>query len=199
MADFGPVINYYLSGRRPNFAPLVELKLRDGAKRFWDGGYDLPTAGKVWQNAKGALVNIDGIGIRRDISADYLTFTFSMAKESGLGAEMWSMAHSADVAQYRRRPAIVYLAFFDSDWQLLAEPYAFKAGMMMAMPFDDQRDGGGRLQQVHLKCVNIFCWRSGTHTDPYYSDRAQQMRFPGDRGLQFIQSLQRVLYRSPWR
>lgn len=199
MSDFGTVIDAYLAGQRPKCCLLLELKFRDGAKRYWCGGYPLSTIGKIWENTKD-WVGAEGLGQSAMFSNTTMTLTFSMATESGAGSDMWAMAHSADVGQYRRKLAIVYLTFFDENWQLLAEPFAWQAGMMMAMPFDDKRDGdNGRLAQVKIQANSIFCWRNGTHNDPYYSDRTQQVRFPGDKGLQYLPSLPAIQYPVPWR
>lgn len=199
MSDFTAVINAYLSGRRPKFCPLLELRFRDGVKRYWSGGYPLPTSGKLWTSTND-LVAIDGVGQSATLSNSAMTFTFSMATQSGAGSEMWAMAHSDDVGQYRRKLAVLYVAFFDENWQILAEPYAWQAGLMMAMPFDDVRDGDtGRTARVKIQANSIFCWRNGTHNDPYYSDRTQQSKYPGDKGLQYLTSLQRAQYKAPWR
>ena len=194
MAAFDSVIAAYLKGNVVNLAPLVEFRFRDAPQYLWGGEWSFTSGGKKWSGTKnGVVTGIDGLDQAATLESSTMTFTLS-----GVDPDIMALARSEDRAAYVGRIAIVYLQFFDTDWQPMADPWALKAGIMGTMAISRTNTEKGSTVSVALPANNIFYGR-GVAPAAYYTDRDQKLRHPGDRGLEFITDLQDYSYPVPWR
>ncbi len=197
MSDFGATINAYLQGRQVNMRPLALFDFRDGEEPLWGGEYDLTVGGRTWRGL-GNIASVEGLDQAATLESSAMTFTLSGVEKPGADLSFLALAVSSDKANYVRRLVTVYLQFFDEMWQALDEPFALKAGFMGQASVSRARAGYGYVRTISLPAYNIFLGRG---VAPYstYTDRDQQKRFPGDKGLQFIPSLQAKQIPVPWR
>lgn len=197
MADFGSTINAYLAGRKVNMRPLVLFDFRDGEEALWGGEYDLTVGGRTWRGLSN-IASVDGLDQAATYESSAMTFTLSGVEKPGADLSFLAIAVSSDRENYVRRLATVYMQFFDDDWQALDEPFALKAGFMGQASVSRVRAGDGYVRTISMPAYNIFLGRG---VAPYstYTDRDQQKRFPGDKGMQFIPSLQQTQIPVPWR
>lgn len=197
MADFGATINAYLAGRHVNMRPLVLFDFADGEQALWQGEYDLTSGGKTWKGM-GGIASMDGLDAAATLESSAMTFTLSGVEPTDAPVSFAAIAKNSDRSNYVRRLVTVYIQFFDEDWQPLDDPFAIKAGLMSNMTMSRSRANNGFLRTISLTANNIFYGR-GVAPSAYYTDRDQQTRYPGDKGLQFIPSLQNKQIPVPWR
>lgn len=195
--DFDPVIDAYLAGKVVNVVPAAKFDFATGAQYLWNGRFNFSLGSVTWQGVK-TLVNIDGL--EDAVGTDAADMNFAL---SGADSDLMAIAVSEDRADYVRRMVIVYLIFFDADWQPLIAPYALKAGFMNDMQLSKLPVTGsdgqvtGWTRTITLPVSNLFSGR-GVPANAFWTDRDQQARFPGDTGLDFIQQLQTTSIPVPW-
>lgn len=198
MSDFSATIEAYLAGRTVNMRPLALFDFTSGEEAWWGGEYDLVSGGKTWKGLS-RWVSVDGLDQSATLDSSAMTFTLS-----GVEDVVLSLIKSANRENYVRRLVILYLQFFDADWQPLDDPYALKAGLMDDMQISRQQvvaDNGSVTwnRTVKLPAQNIFFGR-GVAPYSLWTDRDQQKRHPGqnDKGLQFLPVLQDTDIPVPW-
>lgn len=114
----------------------------------------------------------------------------SIAEDSELQAQGVSMELSgvdtANIAiafnqQYQGRPATVWLGFLDSSYSLIADPVLAFKGLM-----DNQIIKLGQEGVIKLN-VEDFRANWDRPRERRYNNEDQQDRFPGDKGLEFVE------------
>lgn len=196
MPYFPETIQAYLSGRKVNMVPLALFDFRDGEVAVWTGPYPLTVGGREWTGL-GAIVSVDGLNQAATLESSEMTFILS-----GVDLSILAVATSADRANYVSRLVTVFIQFFDEDWQPLDSPYALKAGLMDDMRITRSQSVGEDgsvvvVRTITLTAQNLFYGR-GIAPYSLYTDRDQQLRFPGDKGMQFIPELQDKDIPAPW-
>jgi hypothetical protein len=167
-----------LAGREVRYTLLVRFDFTTETKRVFLGFGTLEAGGYQWAGI-GELVSVDGLSSRADTAAEPMTFNLS-----GISADLLAKAReSAD--EVKGNPCSTYLQFFDSDWQALDDPLPLRGGIMDTLRYDAT---GPDQRALTLSAEGIFASR---RSPPFgrYTDRDQNARFPGDRGLEFIPSL----------
>lgn len=158
--------------------PLVffEGHFLDGVLRLWSGIGTLSWDDQEWYGA-GDLGRITQLPDAAGLEAQ------SMKVElRGVDLENISLALS-QVKQ--RNPAHIYVGFADKDWNVIPNPYHAFSGMMDVPQITED----GKTVSISLtlesraKRILQKKERRRTHED-------QQIRFPGDRGLEYVASLQ---------
>lgn len=177
--DFSATIKAQLAGERVRVDALVEFSFVSQTIRLWNGSGTLPTAdGKSWEGIAG-IGRIDGLEQSVDGTAPEQTFTLS-----GVDARFAALAKgSAD--EYYRRPVAVYLQFFDDDWQTLDNPFAISLRHMERLKATRTQSDEGFVYTVSITAETPFTTRRRPPFS-YYTDRDQQLRFPGDRGCEEV-------------
>jgi hypothetical protein len=168
-----------IAGRALRAALLIEFEFQSSTERIWPGNYTLTTPDdKTWR-AVGVLVSVDGLRTRVDLAAEALTF-----KISGVDAAMIAIARQgADEA--KGYSCNVYLQFFNESWEILDSPILLKSAIMDQINY---RTVGPTQRDITLTAESIFVARNYAPY-AYYTDRDQNARFPGDRGLELIGSM----------
>lgn len=208
--SFSETVKAYLEGRKVNFRLLVAFDFRDGVERVWGGEYALTSGGETWKGL-GRITNIEGLDQEAGLESSVMTFTLSGVELPGADLSYLAIATSEDRSNYVDRLVTVYIQFFEIEddppnnryeWHPLDDPYAIKAGIMTGVTVSRSRvqtkQGQGVLRTVSLQANNIFYGRSVAR-GAFYTDRDQQIRAPGDKGMQFIVALQDREIEVPWR
>lgn len=159
-------------------ATLFEFEFLSQTLRFWDGVRSLTTAdARVWQGS-GSVISASGLEHRPRMGAAPATFTMS-----GVQNELIQFA-AGNQQEVVGRPCAVFIQFLSSDYTPLDNPVAIWAGNMETLRF---RAGFGE-QTISLTAETLFVKRIRA---PYgfMTDRDQQVRYPGDTGMQFFPML----------
>lgn len=168
-----------LAGRTVRVSQLVFLDFASEPQRLWLGHGQLVAGGFTWSGL-GELGSISGIESPLGGTAPVTTLALS-----GVKPELVAAARDAS-AEVKGRAAIVYLQFFDEDWQPLDAPYAVMTGIMdrisVAAPDAETRT-------VSVTVEWLFTRRA---IPPFgmLSDRDQKGLYPGDRGLEQMTAMQ---------
>ncbi len=187
-----PDVVTLLSQRALRVAHLVQFDFLTTPKYLWNGFHDLTTGGHTYQGLR-KLGAIDGLEDQADMTATQLKFTLS-----GVDAVVLALAIGEDRDEYVGRMVTVWLQFFDSDWQKKGDPIARAAGIIDGIEISRARDqDGASIRTLTLTAENIFYGR-GIPPAGNYTDRDQQFRFPGDRGLSFVNEVQNTVIQVPW-
>lgn len=183
---FSETVAAAMAGRKVLCAPLVFMDFVDAPRRWWPGFGDLVAGGQTWQGT-GAMISMDGLEADYGTAANAMTFTLS-----GVDAEIVTLARNAS-DRVKGRRVYVYLQFFDEDWQTLDSPDVVKVGVMDQMRYIAD---GPSTRQVIVTAEGLW---SGRNRPAYglYTDRDQNARFAGDRGLEQIADLASKTVRWP--
>lgn len=184
-----PVIETYLSGNNPRNAHLVEFCFKTQARRVWNGNYQLTAGGHVWfpLNKLGSIEGIDDPGI---LESQEMRFTVSGVDTRFL--ELFTMVSAEAKEEYVGRHVRVYLQFFDEEWQKLGDPVARAFGLMSTIGVSArpvESDGVSYIQRVIAISADNFLANRRSPRASFYTHLDQQLRSPGDRGLQHISDL----------
>lgn len=167
-----------LAGRTVRAATLLLLEWVSSTSRVWLGNGTLDAGGEEW-GGTGTFVSLDGMTHRNDLSAVSSTITLS-----GVDSDMVVLARTS-AAEAKGRPATVFIQFFDDDNQTLDDPIAIHSGLMDVVSYKAKSETE---REISVSVEGVFAAR-GSAPFAYYTDRDQQARFPGDRGMEEIASL----------
>lgn len=201
MGYFPETIAAALAGRTVARARLVHFDFSVSPRRTWEGIGPLvtsnPTVGQpdlTWEGT-GELVAISDLEAPTNLNAPQATFTVS-----GVDERMMLRAANAR-EQVKDRLVRVYLQFFEiapqdatrPAWSLLDRPFAIWTGRMDTMIFDESE----QRSTITLTAESRFV-RRRRPAFGLYTDRDQQSRFPGDRGLEQVAALASKTIRWPF-
>ncbi len=194
MGYFPQAIAAKLAGRTVAASLLCFMDFRVTPRRWWMGFGDLEAGGYTWQGM-GELIQIDGLEQPIGTVAPKTTFQLS-----GVDPTVVKLAKKAS-DRVKDRRCRVYLQYFDitpddasvAPWSLLDEPFAIWSGMMDQLTYSGQ---GPSQRGVTQSAESLWTNRS---RPPFglWSDRDQNARFPGDRGLEQVPSLVKKQARWP--
>jgi len=158
---------------------LVYLGFASGPIRVALSDWSVSASGADWQ-ALGKLGSVSGIEIPANGTAPVTTLTLS-----GVDPALVPKAlNSSD--EVKGRPCAIYVQFKDADWQNLDSPYALFVGTMDQMTISGQ---GIETRTIEVTVEWLFT-RRAIPPFGYLSDRDQKSLYPGDRGLEFVSSMQ---------
>lgn len=186
MGFFSETLAAHLAGREIGAALLVHMDFRGNERRWWTGNGDVTLGGHDWRGT-GTLIQIQGLEQPVGTSAPKTTFSIS-----GVDATAVQMARQAS-DQVKDRRVRVFINFWDvTDWAPLDSPYALWTGRMDQMSYS--ADGPSQ-RSISLTAETLWVNR---RLPPYglFTDRDQNARFPGDRGLEQVVNL--VAKTSRW-
>lgn len=194
MGYFPQAIAAKLADRQIAASLLCFMDFRVTPRRWWMGFGTLEAGGHSWQGM-GELIQIEGLEQPIGTVAPKTTFQLS-----GIDATVVSLARNAS-DRVKDRRCTVYLQFFDitpndasvAPWTLLDAPFAIWSGKMDQMTYSAQ---GPAQRSVTLTAESLWTNR---HRPVFglWSDRDQNARFPGDRGLEQVPSLVKKQVRWP--
>lgn len=177
--QFSAAAKAQLAGSLVRVDVLAELQFASGTVRLWNGFGPLQTLdGKSWLGTA-AMGDISGLSQSLNGSAPPLNVSLSGVDST------FALKAKAEAAEYFNRPLVVYLQFFDENWQCLDNPYGLTMARMtnITSKMDDGPDG--KVYSVSLTAETPFAVRRRPKFG-YYTDRDQQLRHPGDRGLERV-------------
>lgn len=164
-----------LAGKnRVSVATLYEFKFASSTRRFWNGLGYLTAGGEEWQGA-GKIISISSMEQARGMTAPQASFTLTGASD-----DLIAFAANSE-AEVKGYPCAVYLQFLGGPFQTLDDPIAIWTGVMDLMSFR----AGVRNQSITLTAESLFDRRARAPFG-YMTDTDQQMRWPGDRGMEFM-------------
>lgn len=188
-------IQTLLEGRTVRCAHLVEFCFAGQARRLWNGNYKITAGGHDWFGIR-KLGSIEGLDDDGALQSSELKFTVS-----GVDTRLLAMAVSENRAGYIGEIAKVWLCFFDEDWQVIQDdgnPVARAAGIIDGVEVSRQpMEGGGTQRIITLTAQNIFYARNIPPAS-FFTNRDQDIRFPGDRGLSYVGDLVETNIPFPW-
>src|SRR5579884_406727 len=180
---FSATVAALLAGKKLNAALLFTATFTDGTvMRLWTGVGDLNLGGTVYQGA-GRLIAMDGLDASIGTTAPTATF-----KMSGVDAAIAALAVAERDLIVGAEIDIAVQIFGDgavaAEWQPVDAPVGLGAWIGDQLTFD--RTTAAR--SITLSALNYFASRSRPQGS-YYSERDQQLRYPGDSGGKFMASL----------
>lgn len=194
MGFFPATIAAKLAGREVSAALLCHMDFRLEPKRWWTGFGPLDAGGQTWLGT-GELIQIDGLEQPIGTVAPKTTFQLS-----GIDPSLVTLARQAS-DRVKDRRCTVYLQFFDltpddasvQPWSTLDQPFAVWSGMMDQMSYSAQ---GPAQRSITLTAESLWTNRRRPAYG-LYTDRDQNARFPGDRGLEQVVDLVNKTIRWP--
>jgi hypothetical protein len=153
---------------------FVELMFDDGAVRFHSELGDITWGGNTFTGA-GRLGSISAVEEESELSRSPLTMTLS-----GLPTDLLSVLLNQ---HYQGRQATVYLGYLDlTANQLVDDPFVLHRGRM-----DTPQVEQGETLSISLSVESRFAaW--DRPVSRRYNNADQQSLYPGDRGLEFVES-----------
>lgn len=188
MGLFPETIARGLAGGKVECANLVRFDFASETMRLWrDPGILETRDGAKWQGIgrMGAMT-----GIEQAVNGEAPVASFTL---SGIDADIMRLARDEFEAEVRGRMVRVYIQFFGVDdpddpgnQRCLDLPYPIWGARMLQPTFAMNRDSGER--SVTITAESLFSLRSRPR-HAMYTDRDQQHRFPGDKGFEFVGTL----------
>lgn len=151
----------------------VELEFTSGTLRFWNGYGDLTVNGDTYTGS-GDLLGISAIEETAEIGAKGATVTMS-----GIPSYLLSIALAEN---YRNRTASIYVGTIDG---ATVESYKIFSGRMDMMDLEEQGETCAISLQIENKLIDLE--RSRVRR---YTSEDQKALYSGDKGFEFVNSLQ---------
>lgn len=161
---------------------LAWLDFLSGETRLWSGVGNLEWNDETWQGI-GTLGRVSTVEETMELRATGMTLQLSGVKAENISDVV------AEPIQGRK--AKVYLGFLDEDFALVTDPIVIFDGRMDTVEIID----GGPTATITLLVENRLRDLERARTRRY-TDADQQARFPNDKGLEYVPSLQEI--DIPW-
>lgn len=168
-----------MAGGIVRVALLAEFRFATATLRAWEGLSKLKTLDDHQWDGVGQMADVSGLS--QSVNATAPALTLSM---SGVDADFAAKA-KAESDEYYNRAVVPYLQFFDEDWACLDNPYPITLGRMTNITARKESSAGGPTYTVTLTAESPFATRRRPRFG-FWTDRDQQQRFPGDRGLERV-------------
>lgn len=173
-ADFLAAIES--SGVRP--AIFVEANFTSGPLYAWTGLGSIDWNGHTWLGV-GSLGSISTIEEGADVNAKGITIGLSGIDPTIL---------TGVVSEFRTGlPVTVYFGLFDADMTLIADPVISFQGRMDQPTLNVD----GQSASISINCENRLL-DMNVSVERRYTNEDQQLDYPGDRGFEFVNSIQEV-------
>jgi hypothetical protein len=154
----------------PFFA--IDLEFDSGTLRLWTGNGDRDIDGETYIGA-GTFLQVSDLQETAEIQAAGATLTLS-----GIPSELLSLALTEP---YQQRPARIYFGLI-ADADDMVEVFTARMDQMVI-------DEGPETSTIQLTVENVLVDLERPRV-ARYTNADQQSRFPGDRGLEFVESVQ---------
>ncbi|MBI1207256.1 MAG: hypothetical protein GC191_08200 [Azospirillum sp.] len=167
-------------------ALLAELQFASGTTRAWTGVGTLTWNGEDWLGV-GTFGRVSTVTETLDLKAVGARFELS-----GIPGDLVASMVGEPL---QGKKALLYLAFFDEDWQLIPDPVLLFRGFMDSCELQD----GGQTATIALNAENRLADLARARVRRY-TDADQQAEYPGDLGFAYVASMQdlQILWgRSP--
>jgi hypothetical protein len=161
---------------------LAWLDFVSGTKRLWSGIGNLIWDGQTWEGT-GDFGRVSSIEETIELRAAGMALQLSGVDTDDLTEVI------AEPIQGRR--AKVYIGFRDANFQLVSDPIVIFDGRMDTIEIVD----GGSTATITMNVENRLRDLDRARVRRY-TDACQQSRYPGDKGLEYVPSLQEI--DIPW-
>jgi len=159
---------------------LVEMQFLSGTSRVTNWSHNLVWAGYTWLGL-GSVLNVSQITETERLEYPALELGLNIANSAQLALALGT------VAEYRRRPIILYRGVLDDELRVVGDPEVAWSGEMdqCRVKTGNGEDDGGA---IALRCE--IAGRDNRAAQSLRLNNAQQQaRFPGDTGLSRIEQL----------
>jgi len=155
---------------------LCEFAFDSGTVRLWNGIGDIVWGGNTYTGA-GTLLGVSDYEETSLLEAKNFTFTLS-----GISSSILSLAFNEN---YQGRLVNLYLGALTTAGALISDPYRLFSGKMDTMTISES----GETCSISLSCENnmVILTRA---KERRYTSEDQKAAFSGDKGLDFVVSLQ---------
>lgn len=167
-------------------ALLVEMDFGSGTQRFTTAPMTLTIGGHTYLG----LHNVASVSVINESeinSAEKLTLSFSIVNQAMLAMTL------GGIENYRGRQVRVYLQLMTEQFVPIGSPIRRWSGYMdrVAVPRtrSDVNRGGDGTGKIEMTCSRAGMYRSRTYQGKRLTNTQQQQLYPGDRGLEFLNSL----------
>ena len=171
-------------------AILYEGEFDDGAGgsaflRLWTGLGTLSWNGFSWTGA-GNLIGINGVTESTELKAN--------AFEAWLSGVSSALVATALTAARKNRSGKLWLALFNAgNWTTpIVDPYLLKRGRFDTIPIDDSGDTAKITVRYEDRLATLSIPK-----ERRYTSADQALRFPGDKGFDYVESLQDAQFLLP--
>jgi hypothetical protein len=159
-------------------ALFVEAHFVNGPIYVWTGRGSITWGGHTWLGV-GSLGSVSTIEEGATIDAKGITLSLS-------GIDTTLLADVMTEFQVRL-PVLVRLGLFDASLSLIDDPVISWAGRMDQPTIDVD----GQTCTISINCENRLL-EMNVAVDRRYTNEDQQLDYPGDRGMEFVSSIQDV-------
>jgi hypothetical protein len=159
-------------------ALFVEAHFVSGPIYVWSGRGSIIWNGQTWLGI-GTLATVSSIEEGTTIEAKGITLTMSGIDTALLGLVMTEFQVGL--------PVLVRLGFFDSNLALIDDPIISWAGRMDQPTIDVD----GQTATISINCESRLV-EMNVAVDRRYTNEDQQLDHPGDRGMEFVSSIQDI-------
>lgn len=156
---------------------LVELEFPSATIRLWTGYGDLSWNSQTWTGS-GGLLSVGFAEETQELEAKNAVIEMNGAPDSVV-----ALALAED--GYQGRPARIWFALFDSTRALVNDPSRHFSGMMDTMTIVDDPER----PVIQLSCEDDMAALNRPR-ERRYTHEDQQIDYPGDKGFEFVASMQ---------
>lgn len=162
---------------------LVALDFTSGLVRYTTNAVDITSGGNTWSGF-GSLVSVDGVRESEDGAPGDITLGLSLVSTAMLAAAI------GNVENYRNRSARLYLQLIGPDFQPVGAAVARWAGYMSKVRIrrSASKDGSSN-GKIEMICTRAGANRSRAATGLRHTHAQHVVRFPGDNGFEYVQTL----------
>jgi hypothetical protein len=188
--NLSPAVLSAIAAKTLQLAMFVELAFADNTLYLFGGIGSFTPAGPAWSPTStfpygqtftglGWLGKLSGIPQTTTVQAQNITLSLS-GIPAALVAEVVSQVRVTGTGT-------VWLGFFDSSGNLLEDPVQLFAGSLDVPSLTD----GGDTSTISITCENPLL-SLNLSPDRRFDDPDQQLYFPGDLGMSFVEKLQNL-------
>lgn len=164
---------------------LVEMFFTSGTIRFTNSPINL-TINSVLYTAYGNLVSVSALNESESNSSEKLTLSFSVVDQAMLALCL------GNVDSYRGKSIRLYMQLMDDRFQPEGAPIRRWSGYMDKVQVQRSSpgsSGGASMGSIDMQCSRAGMARARNFRGLRLTNTQQQQRFPGDRGLEYLQNL----------
>lgn len=157
-------------------AILYQGQFKDGTLNLWSGIGQLRWNNLVWEGA-GKLLTISPVEETDQQQASGIVVSLTAVPSSHIALSLASVQ--------RNLPGQIWLALIDESDNVIEKPQTIFRGRLDSVTIDDGPDEAVMKASYENEMITLEHAR-----EVRYTDQEQQRLFPGDKGLEFIASLQ---------
>lgn len=166
-------------------AALVDLDFTSGTIRYTSSPIKITVDGNMY-TAYGNLVDIGTMTESESNSAEKMTLKFTVVNNAMLALCL------GNIDNYRGKAVRIYFQLMTDRFVPDGAPVRRWSGYMDKVQVTRQRsdpDGGASSGKIEIVCSRAGMARARNYQGRRLTNTQQQQRYPGDRGLEYLQAL----------